>query len=319
MKKYILLNVTILGIFLVEFLWGRDVEIVYIDNGFMSYCRSLEIKNTPVELYVSDITFSEVRNHSLSGTLYPWYFNQDLSLPRFPLAWAIEKNILHIVFPDFISDAIGRISLLVNSKDIITLKAKHSPHDDKIHFQVLSSSPDALAMTRFWQNPQIIWYDISGTNVIARLPMTHEKADAWLPCEKPVKYKWMEASFPSGKILHSEDFPPDGNFAPVGSVRVVGKRVLSDDANAKFPSDAEWLIWEADGDASRLCQMREGRWSVCKDAPRTDAPKIIVIDNDSNYVFLLYSMGMDTEDVEGSFKKIIAFLKEQDVLGKKEE
>ena len=110
------------------------------------------------------------------------------------------------------------------------------------------------------------------------------------------------------KITHSEDFPPDG-FSPVGSVRIAGKRVLSDDPKATFPKDADWLIWEKDGDAYRLCQMREGRWSVCKDVPRKDAPKTIVINNDSNTVFLLYSMGIDAEDVDGSLKKLVAFLR----------
>ena len=117
------------------------------------------------------------------------------------------------------------------------------------------------------------------------------------------------------KTINSQNVSPDG-FDPVGSVRIAGKRVFSDDPKATFPGDADWLIWERSGDSRRLCKMQDGRWSVCGDAPRNDAPKIIVINNDADTVFLSYTIGIDYADVEGTMKKIVDVLRKRGILEK---
>lgn len=325
--------------------FGGDAEVVYVDSGLASYCFSPGEKDAAVELYIRDIASEEVRKHCLPGTLYPAKRRESASyVARFPLAWSLNNKMLRILFPNLHIDAIGRVSFLIwETKDISVPDINPygtSPNDfhpskaytaqDGVtiynewhgrgsHFQALSSKPFAFAQSK--KNPKIAWYDLDGTHVIARLPFAYTESLAWEPCTTPLFFQWIESRFSveldgfiqadtvrDEKITHSEDFPPDG-FSPVGSVRIAGKRVLSDDPKATFPKDADWLIWEKDGDAYRLCQMREGRWSVCKDVPRKDAPKTIVINNDSNTVFLLYSMGIDAEDVDGSLKKLVAFLR----------
>ena len=62
--------------------------------------------------------------------------------------------------------------------------------------------------------------------------------------------------------------------------------------------------------------MQDGRWSVCGDAPRNDAPKIIVINNDADTVFLSYTIGIDYADVEGTMKKIVDVLRKRGILEK---
>ena len=64
---------------------------------------------------------------------------------------------------------------------------------------------------------------------------------------------------------------------------------------------------------TEVIYIGSGLMSYCQSPEAKDAPKAIVVDNDSNRVFLLYSMGMDANDVGGSFEKILAFIKKQGV------
>jgi hypothetical protein len=323
----------------VNMILGRTVEIVHIDNDLICYCRPSNISNAVVSVHVYDPTFIKTQTNYLLSSTYPTYYSKDIPfMSRFSLAWSVKNKKLHVIAPDVVSDAMNYIMFqMLMVEDITMPDQEMRSRDDKINIPVYFSNPAQRILPRFgaWrsntfavnrlhdsQNKTIIYYALSETNAIARLPMDREKGGGWQPCETPVKFKWMESSLsftrnlsmPDAEILHSEDFPPDG-FTPVGSVRIVGKKVMSDDPKAVFPKDADWLIWESDEHGvGRLCQMREGRWSVCADAPRADAPKLIVINNDSNTVFISYSMGVDDVDVEGSLKKIVAVLKERGLL-----
>ena len=64
-------------------------------------------------------------------------------------------------------------------------------------------------------------------------------------------------------IKNVVDIPHEGQWNPVGAARVAGRRVLSDSAEARFPKDADWLIWEKSPEASRLCKMAKGKWATC--------------------------------------------------------
>lgn len=319
--------------------FGGDAEIVYIDSGLISYCQSSNVNNAVVALCVREIAFTETRKHYLLGSTYPSYTKGSPAISRFPSAWMMKGKTLKIVFPDVIHDAMNSITFGTLTVDDITLPGNDSDNsvdqaetygEVKIYRhrprQLFGCRAGAFTvdLLRDSRN-EILWYGFSDTNFIARLPLTKELVDnlgdIWMPCASPDMFRWMEFRYTGWdsykddlEILHSEDFRPDGGFAPIGSVRIAGKRVLSDDPKATFPKDADWLIWEKDGDAYRLCQMREGRWSVCKDASRMDAPKVIVINNDSNTVFLLYSLSMNAEDVDGSLQKIISFLKNRGAL-----
>ena len=51
-----------------------------------------------------------------------------------------------------------------------------------------------------------------------------------------------------------------------------------------MPGEADWLIWERDGEKFRLCKMHDGKWSVVRDAPCAYVPGVIVVNNDENIV-----------------------------------
>ena len=61
---------------------------------------------------------------------------------------------------------------------------------------------------------------------------------------------------------------------------------VGDSSKARFPQNADCLIWEESPKASRLCKMEKGKWSVAPHAPVQIPPKLIVTDGNHGVVFL---------------------------------
>ena len=114
-------------------------------------------------------------------------------------------------------------------------------------------------------------------------------------------------------IKNVVDIPHEGQWNPVGAARVAGRRVLSDFAEARFPKDADWLIWEKSPETSRLCKMAKGKWATCPEMPVQKPPQLIVTDDDNGVVLLVYSFGIDQTDVEGSLRKVAKMLEERGI------
>ncbi len=306
---------------------ASGADIVYVDSGVTSYCRSPQARDAVAELYVRSTT-PDARLHYYLWPAQWLYTNKPPSIVRFPLAWTIIGKTCRIVLPNVIDDAMNRTMLEVLKVDDMTLPeknpslaAKDVGHcGDARRYGLLSCRLNGCMSGAFTVDLledarcEIVWHGFSGSSFIARLPLSKELAgtpgDIWKPCANPAVFRWMEfhyTGWESGendlKPLASQDVPPDG-FSPVACVRIAGKRVISDAPGARFPSGADWLIWEKYGDTGRLCQMRGGRWSVYQEATRTDAPQTIVINNDTDTVFLLYSLSVAPADVESSIDKI---------------
>jgi len=196
--------------------FGHNAEVIYIDSGLMSYCRSPEANNVAIELYVYNIASTEMRQHYLPGTLYPTYHFDDAHyVSRFPLAWSVEEKVLYIIFPNLHIDAMNRISFLVWAANVTTpnirqnaVNSRRNADPSKVyelrndvtiyrglpghgsHFKTLSSCTFPFASNDDAQKCKILWYGLSGTNVIARLPFDEKTANVWRPCENPVKFRW---------------------------------------------------------------------------------------------------------------------------------
>ena len=316
--------------------FGGDVECVYIDNGFVIYCNQLSPLAMEHEVYVRGVDQFESKRHYLVRPDWPPYHRNNLDISKFSTTWTLKERSLRCIFPDAVSDAMGRVTFGIFVVDDVDRPEKVANRlnllsetdvdgGTKLYCftgrQLLGCSSGAFASTLFSDSKnKVIWYGFSDTNFIARVPLAQENSDVWMPCAKPARFRWMDflytgwESYPERIVmLHSQDVVPDG-FSPIGSVGVSGKKVMSDDPKAAFPKDADWLIWEKSGDDCRLCQMRGGRWSVCNDAPRKDAPKTIVVNNDANMVHLLYSKVIDPKDVEGSLKSIVEYLRSRGEL-----
>jgi hypothetical protein len=288
------------------------------------------------EVYVHGVDqFKERRHYVVKPDLPPYYIIAQ-GKSRFPMAWTVKEKSLRCIFPDAASDAMNRVILgifvvddiVYPEKDMNRLNLRGETEVDgggKLYCfrnrQLFGYSSGVFASNLLSDARNVVtWYALSGTNFIARVPLAQENSDVWMPCAKPARFRWMDflytgwESYPERIVmLHSQDVVPDG-FSPIGSVGVSGKKVMSDDPKAAFPKDADWLIWEESDTDNRLCQMRGGRWSVCNDAPRKDAPKTIVVNNDANMVHLLYSKVIDPKDVEGSLKSIVEYLRSRGEL-----
>ncbi len=167
------------------------------------------------------------------------------------------------------------------------------------------------------RNDEVIWYESDGKTFIARHPMATHRSKRWIPCEKADHYLWAEYEVPISdtwqpniRMVCSDKVDALGGFLPVGAARVAGRRVLSDFVEAKFPKDADWLIWEKSPESSRLCKMAKGKWATCPEMPVQKPPQLIVTDDDNGVVHLVYSFGIDPSDVEGSLRKVAKMLEE---------
>ena len=336
MKAIVIVLATIISICESGNSFGGDVECVYIDNGFVIYCNQLSPLAMEHEVYVRGVDQFESKRHYLVRPDWPPYHRNNLDISKFSTTWTLKERSLRCIFPDAVSDAMGRVTFGIFVVDDVDHPEKVANRlnllsetdvdgGTKLYCftgrQLLGCSSGAFASTLFSDSKnKVIWYGFSDTNFIARVPLAQENSDVWMPCAKPARFRWIDflytgwESYPERIVmLHSQDVVPDG-FSPIGSVGVSGKKVMSDDPKAAFPKDADWLIWEKSGDDCRLCQMRGGRWSVCNDAPRKDAPKMIVVNNDANMVHLLYSKVIDPKDVEGSLKSIVEYLRSRGEL-----
>lgn len=320
--------------------------MVYVDAGVMAYCDSPSVKDAAVELTLYDIASWQIRRRWLPGSVFPIEGSATMCISRFPLAWSLSDRKLRILFPNVHIDSIGRMVFFVwTDKDITPLSGNRQEeringfqpssaftvtnniaiynewHGRGVKLQPLTSLPFVCNSFRAQEGQQNIWYDLDDTNVVVRFPFAKADSSAWQPCAEPYFVRWSEFQFTTSynetlkhesilrmTVKGSQNVTMD-SFVPVGSVRIAGRRVMSDDPNADFPEKAEWLIWEKDGNDYRLCQIRDGRWTVYRETTRKVVPKTIVVNNDSNVVVLLYSEYVDPKDVRASLEKIVRVIR----------
>ena len=168
-------------------------------------------------------------------------------------------------------------------------------------------NPGPLLLETLEKSAQVpLWFSLDGSNMLARLPISRMgRNEAWCLYVDPVAFRWMECTEQS--VLSKMDVPVYG-FNPIGSVRIYGRKLLTDDKSISYNTDADWLIWEKNTNGVvRLCQMKGGRWSPVREVPR--APQTIVVDNDTETVHLLYDFAIDRADIDGSLRRLASLLK----------
>jgi len=175
------------------------------------------------------------------------------------------------------------------------------------------------------EKTKLIWYDMSDEHIIMRFPLAQREQESWLPCESPVAFRWAEMSLRQAvfrwtmeecvKWFKEETSFQEGDFEPSGSIKLSGKRSLSDNGQVQFPEGVDWLIWGTDGEGKpKLCTMREGKLTVLEGVKNFAIPKAVVVNNDSNYVMFLYQHSVDPADVKASFEKILGYLRQENEL-----
>ena len=196
------------------------------------------------------------------------------------------------------------------------------PKEDNIHF--LSSFPFSSGLIRQSMQtgePSVLrspWYAVGEFGIIARRPLAGLR-NQWSPAGSDISFQWADHEWNS-KAVRSHAISDmelragDTVFDPAGGVCLVGKTVLSDSPRFAVPGEADWLIWERDGEKSRLCKMHDGKWSIVRDAPCADVPGVIVVNNDENIVFLSFSLKFDDGDVDASMRRVVTHLREHGAL-----
>ena len=313
---------------------GNHAEKIYIDRGMVSYCWSPKVSDAAVELHLYDIVTIEIYKCYLPGTVYPQEY-KNYPMLHFPLAWNIVDGKATILFPTMKSSHGIIRSYAWTSEDISNLDALQKAHlshhsdpkdvlvlDGILRYRVFPWTFDVvdvllLGTNQPWDGAEAnIWYDISDGHIVVRYPLAQKgQEEVWFPCA-PVAFRWAEMSFKQAvsrekaMIFREITSSQEGDFEPSGSVKLSGKRLLSDNAQVTLPEGIDWLIWGTDGAGkAKLSTMRDGKWVLLDDVPGFAIPKTVVVNNDSNYVMLLYNHSIDPKDVKASLEKILGYLK----------
>ena len=332
MKK-IFFSSFLCGLFLtITTLFG--VEKIYISNGYLNYCLSPDVANSAVVFYSLDIRDGEWKQSYLPMTIVPEIYtkyDRNKQIIKFPLAWYMNRKELLIVFHDLHSDAMGRVIFCLFStdrtrdfdfrsftdyyeyqNDIMKYKGFYFGVGGRIYIHGMSSAP--FVDHRLTNNSKI-WYDFAGKNIIARFPSLSDKQENWMPSENPAYYKWMSYAIEDGKsIVIQDDQLKD--FYPLSSISVKGKKIYTDNGETiNFPSDIDSIIWGIDNNSTPsiilLSQTDKIKISK-KDYPKL--PKLILANEDSDYVMFIFDRKIDSSNVQGSLQEIKDMLEKRSLL-----
>lgn len=320
---------------------GRDkqersfgVEKIYISDGILNYCLSPDAANSAVVLYSFDIRDRECKQYYLPMTIVPEIDTRNdgnKQIIKFPLAWYMNSEELLIVFHDLHSDAMGRVIFCLFStartrdfdfrsftdyyeyqNDIMKYKGFYFGVGGRIYIHGMSSAP--FVDHRLTNNSKI-WYDFAGKNIIARFPSLSDKQENWMPLEKPAYYKWMSYAIEDGKIIVIQDDKLK-DFYPLSSISVKGKKIYTDHGETiNFPNDVDSIIWGIDNNSTPsiilLSQTDKIKISK-KDYPKL--PKLILANEDSDYVMFIFDRKIDSLNVQGSLQEIKDMLEKRSLL-----
>ena len=328
------------------------VEKIYISDGILNYCLSPDAANSAVVLYSFDIRDRECKQYYLPMTIVPEIDTRNdgnKQIIRFPLAWYMNRKELFVVFHDLHADAVGRVIFLLFSTektrdfDFRSFKGYYERQNNIMkykgfyfgvgggkHIHGMSSAPFAVKRltnnSKIWDDfagkniiarfPSKIWYDFAGKNIIARFPSLSDKQENWMPSEKPAYYKWMLYAIEDDKIIVIQDDKLK-DFTPLSSVSVKGKKIYTDHGETiDFPNDVDSIIWGIDKKHSTpsiilLSQTDKIKISK-KDYP--ELPKLILANEDSDYVMFIFDRKIDSSNVQGSLKEIKDMLEKRSLL-----
>ena len=321
---------------------GRDkqerssgVEKIYISDGILNYCLSPDAADSAVVLYSFDIRDRECKQYYLPMTIVPEIDTRNdgnKQIIKFPLAWYMNSEELLIVFHDLHSDAMGRVIFCLFStartrdfdfrsftdyyeyqNDIMKYKGFYFGVGGRVYIHGMSSAP--FVDHRLTNNSKI-WYDFAGKNIIARFPYLSDKQENWMPSEKPAYYKWMSYAIEDGKIIVIQDDKLK-DFYPLSSISVKGKKIYTDNGETiNFPNDVDSIIWGIDKKLSTpsiilLSQTDKIKISK-KDYPKL--PKLILANEDSDYVMFIFDRKIDSLNVQGSLQEIKDMLEKRSLL-----
>ena len=311
------------------------VEKIYISDGILNYCLSPDAANSAVVLYSFDIRDGERKQYYLPMTIVPEIDTRNdgnKQIIKFPLAWYMNRKELLVVFHDLHSDAMGRVIFCLFSTDrtrdfdfrsftdyyeyqnnIMKYKGFYFGVGGRVYIHGMSSAP--FVDHRLTNNSEI-WYDFAGKNIIARFPSLSDKQENWMPSEKPAYYKWMSYAIEDGKIIVIQDDKLK-DFTPLSSVSVKGKKIYTDHGETiNFPDDVDSIVWGIDKKLSTpsiilLSQTDKIKISK-KDYPKL--PKLILANEDSDYVMFIFDRKIDSSNVQGSLQEIKDMLKKRSLL-----
>jgi TPR repeat protein len=308
----------------------NDIAKYYINDGILSYCQAPEELEAAVKLYVMDLNSNEVRQHYLPGSIFvPSGIRKTSSIPvKFPLAWSVNKGNFRIIFPNLLSDAMGRISFRIWSEDNIfdlqtqqtikgfvdedqTMRYKGYWHGQPILF--MNSVP--FSTTSITNATNHLWYEVDGEDILARIPLQNANQNEWIPSVSPMLYRWVIYSIVNKYSIVAEDIQHN-DFTPLTAIKIQGKKIISDNGNIITSENVNWLIWGIDRQNKpkelRVFHSNKVMRLAMKDCLKL--PKIILSNEDSDYILLCYDDASNLSNMEDALNNISNYLNNNNLL-----
>ena len=306
-----------------------SVKKMYIDDGVLSFCCSPKASNAAVILYVMDVKTNNIDRHYLPGSIFVPAGRRKYSADpvKFPLAWSVFNNKLQIIFPNLLSDAIGRISFRMwSAENIVDLPALKTVkgfiderkiiryngywHGESILF--MNSAP--FSTDSITNENNHVWYEIDHENLLARIPKQESLKDEWRLLKSPKHYKWLFYSFVTKQLSAVTD-ENHSDFTPFFAVNPNGKKILCNDGSSMTFKNADWVVWGVDQHNNpkilKIFFSKEVRFEL-SDCP--NIPRLVLLNNDSNYILLYYNEIFTASNISESMNHIIDYLRDKNLL-----
>lgn len=178
-----------------------------------------------------------------------------------------------------------------------------------------------FAATRLNQDRLHLWYALSGEELLLHVPLSSENGTSndWLIAENPPFFGWARC-FPAKVPRGQTSIPfftvhPNDGVTPLFGIKVAEKEIYQDGRKHRFDHTFDWLVLfkRRDGTSFWRSLNADNSWKDI-DLENGKTPKTVIVNNDSNYIYVSSDLSVDSNDVPKSLSVIADGLRERKLL-----
>ena len=316
----------------------ETIEKIVINNAYIHCSQGSTKPKEAVSLHVFDVLTNETVKYHVPGCTCKIF--QDSEPPVFfPKTWTVGHSKASFLFPLVDIDSMGRTIFYLWDKDIEDFLLPHTiksnTEKQENHGETFSEfsrrrwqgnylyfmSSMEFAATRLNQDRLHLWYALSGEELLLHVPLSSENgtSNRWMVGDSPPYFGWARcfpAKVPRGQtgIPFLSVHPSDGT-TPLFGVRVAEKEVYLEGEKRRFDHAFDWLVQFKRQDGTCFWRSLDAgnSWKDV-DLENGKTPKTVIVNNDSNYIYISSDLSVDSKDVPKSLSAIADGLRERKLL-----
>jgi len=326
-----------------------ELRTITIEKGYIYGCNTINIAYYRPDLYKISIYDNRVKNFKLPGYLYMSsnlnennvLLNKEYS---FPSCWIIYNDGYHMIFPNINSDAMGRIGFLNFKMQLSQFELLESERFNHKYLSMYLNGAQFYSPLRFlYSSPfaapqlgkiiqenkgdfnlrqQIIWYDfVSTNNKLSIISRVKAPSPNWNVSSDHITYLWTLTA-DDVKYAQCPLVVPE-KFIPIRAMTIPEKfKILTDNDAQLWQNDnsPSFYVWgkSKDDDSLQLAMFYYDQTQKQYNARLqkvAQMPEIILYNNDSQYVMLLYKKySNESQDFKDEMLNLVSYLKKEKLL-----